>query len=602
MGFNRQGDELERWAAELVRAHGGSISAKRIRGAVRYYLQWKQDGKYKSKYLKEGEVEAVRRQLSILRGGVSAPSGNAYSAADASFECDVYLGDRLVKFAAESKGLGTRDQFSMIGDYLHSPRSSKVFLIYGLRRTGKTTMIRQSILSLTDAELRRAAYVKVESLNRIGELNRDLKRLEGMGIDIVYIDEVTLLEDFIDCASMFSDVHAALGMKIVLSGTDSLGFWFALHEELYDRAIMMHTTFIPYREHSRLLGTEDIDTYLEFGGTFKVGDLRFDHPDARRDEAAFRSEESTRFYIDTAISRNIQNSLKHLEGGGRFRKLQELYRAGELTNAINRIVEDMNHRFVVDVVTREFKSSDLGSAAKILIKSRDEKRRMDVRESVDVHLVTGLLADILDVKRSEDAKIGVEAAHVAEIREYLQALDLLHRLEIRTSAGGVLLQDAFSQPGMRYAQASALVFALGSDPRFRALARDRAKALVECILDDVRGRLEEEVVLMETRRALERTSNPFAGYDVFKLQFAVGEFDMVVRDKSENTCRIFEIKHSRECIPESQARHLRDDEKISVAESLYGKVVERTVLYRGDDCDVSGIRYRNVGEYLKALT
>ena len=36
-------------------------------------------------------------------------------------------------------------------------------------------------------------------------------------------------------------------MKIVLSGTDSLGFWLAMDEELYDRAKSIHTTFIPYR-------------------------------------------------------------------------------------------------------------------------------------------------------------------------------------------------------------------------------------------------------------------------------------------------------------------------------------------------------------------
>ena len=38
-----------------------------------------------------------------------------------------------------------------------------------------------------------------------------------------------------------------MAMKIVLSGTDSLGFMFTKDEALYDRCIMCHTTFIPYR-------------------------------------------------------------------------------------------------------------------------------------------------------------------------------------------------------------------------------------------------------------------------------------------------------------------------------------------------------------------
>ena len=68
-----------------------------------------------------------------------------------------------------------------------------------------------------------------------------------------------MIEDFIDSAALFSDIYTIQGMKIVLSGTDSLGFWYALYQELYDRAITIHTTFIPLREHSRLLGINSID-------------------------------------------------------------------------------------------------------------------------------------------------------------------------------------------------------------------------------------------------------------------------------------------------------------------------------------------------------
>ena len=38
--------------------------------------------------------------------------------------------------------------------------------------------------------------------------------------------------------------------------------------------------------------------------------MSFDDPDAAFDEVAFRDDESTRKYIDTAISRNIQHTLK----------------------------------------------------------------------------------------------------------------------------------------------------------------------------------------------------------------------------------------------------------------------------------------------------
>ena len=598
----RSKEEIEAWAAELVRAHGGSISAKTIRGVVRYYLQWKEQGRYRSKYLRTTEVEAVRRQLALMRGkGVFSDERPRESmvAADGSFETNVCIGKDLLAFAEEASGFQKRDAFARLEAFICSPQASKVFAIYGLRRTGKTTMIKQSVLSLDSLLRDRAAYIKIGKDDTLAALNRDLKRLHARGIDLVYIDEVTLLGNFIDNASLFSDIHAAVGMKLVLSGTDSLGFWLASHEELYDRAELLHTTFIPFREHARLLGTDDIDEYIEYGGTFKIGERRFGHPDARRDEASFRDDESTRFYIDTAIARNIQHSLKGLESGGHFRHLKELYEAGELTDAINRIVEDINHRFVVDVLTRRFSSHDLGSAADMLMKTTDADRALDVYSAVDVRAVTECLKEILDIKERESRAIGVTEAHAREVREYLQALDLLATIEIRAEDGAPLSRDAFVQPGLRYAQAQALVFALGRDSGFRRLAGTKAKALVDCILDDVRGRMLEDIVLVETRLALPASPNPFAGFDVFKLQFEAGEFDMVVCDNGTHRCALFEIKHSGEAV-EAQTRHLLDDKKLRSVRDRYGDIVARTVLYRGTNADLpNGIRYRNVNEFLK---
>ena len=577
MTEKRTEEEIEKWAKELVLSHGGSVSAKTIRGTVRYYLQWKEHGRYSSKYLRATEVAAVRRQLALMRGKavVENPLSLEVAKSGDVYETNVCTGKTLMEFAEEARGLLTRDAFPRIEAYIKGPRTSRVFVIYGLRRTGKTTMIRQSILYLPDELRAHAAYVKVGTGDTLAALNRDLKRLHASGIDLVYIDEVTLLGNFIDSASLFSDVHAAVGMKIVLSGTDSLGFWLASREELYDRAELLHTTFIPFREHARLLGTDDIDEYIEFGGTFKIGDRRFGHPDARREEASFRDDETTRFYIDTAIARNIQHSLKGLEAGGHFRHLKELYDAGELTDAINRVVEDINHRFVLDVLT------------------------LDVYASVDVDAVTARLKDILDIREKERRTVALTESHVREIREYLRALDLLVPVELRTISGPPISRDAFVQPGLRYAQAQALVFALGRDSGFNRLAGTKAKALVDCILDDVKGRMLEDIVLIETRLAFSASPNPFEGFDVFKLQFDVGEFDMVVCDNAHRTCRLFEIKHSGE-IAEQQFRHLADKEKLRLVQERFGDVMERTVLYRGPDADIDGgIRYRNVNSFLK---
>jgi hypothetical protein len=218
---------------------------------------------------------------------------------------------------------------------------------------------------------------------------------------------------------------------------------------------------------------------------------------------------------------------------------------------------------------------------------------------VDVDAVTARLKDILDIREKESRTVALTESHVREIREYLRALDLLVPVELRTIAGPPISRDAFVQPGLRYAQAQALVFALGRDSGFNRLAGTKAKALVDCILDDVKGRMLEDIVLIETSLAFPASPNPFEGFDVFKLQFDVGEFDMVVCDNAHRACRLFEIKHSGG-IAEQQFRHLVDMEKMRLVRERFGEVTERTVLYRGVDADIDGgIHYRNVNAFLK---
>ncbi len=64
---------------------------------------------------------------------------------------------------------------------------------------------------------------------------------------------------------------------------------------------------------------------------------------------------------------------------------------------------------------------------------------------------------------------------------------------------------------------------------------------------------------------------------------------------------VYEPWIPRQCADE-QFRHLVDPELLLRTERAFGKVVGRTVLYRGPDFDHdAGISYRNVERYLKSL-
>ena len=507
------------------------------------------------------------------------------------FYTNVVTGTGLQALANSVAKYGKRDCFSTLQKFVAGSYDGKICILYGLRRTGKTTLLFQM---LSELPIEKTAYIKVQTIDDMSRLTKDLKVLFELGYRYVFIDEITLLSDFIDTAAVLSDVFSMMGMKIVVSGTDSLGFAMANRDELYDRSVTIHTSFIPFREYARLLNIRSVDSYIEYGGTLKMENMSFDDPDAAFDEVAFRDDESTRKYIDTAISRNIQHTLKNDHYGEYFNQLRELYEKGELTNVINRIVQHMNHRFVLRVVEDEFKSHDFGSAKELLLHDLPAERATVLYDVNEKQILERLKA-IIEVKEKSETTVPITQEHIDKVKKYLLMLDLIVNCPERYESGKQAEHFVFSQPGMRYAIAKALVYSLMQDAYFASISEADKAYITGKILDDVKGRMLEDIVLLEVRKTAPSTM------EAFKFKFdAGGEFDMVIYDKASKNCRIYEIKHSTEA-NEKQTLHLRDAEKCQIVEKRFGPISGKFVLYRGKDTFAEGVQYLNVENFLCGL-
>lgn len=507
------------------------------------------------------------------------------------FHTNVVTGAGLQALANSVAKYGKRDCFSTLQKFVNGSYDGKICILYGLRRTGKTTLLFQM---LSELPIEKTAYIKVQTTDDMSRLTKDLKVLFELGYRYVFIDEITLLSDFIDTAAVLSDVFSMMGMKIVVSGTDSLGFAMANRDELYDRSVTIHTSFIPFREYARLLNIHSVDSYIEYGGTLKMENMSFDDPDAAFDEVAFRDDESTRKYIDTAISRNIQHTLKNDHYGEYFNQLRELYEKGELTNVINRIVQHMNHRFVLRVVEDEFKSHDFGSAKELLLHDLPAERAT-VLYDVNKKQILERLKAIIEVKEKSETTVPITQEHIDKVKKYLLMLDLIVNCPERYESGKQAEHIVFSQPGMRYAIAKALVYSLMQDAYFASIPEADKAYITGKILDDVKGRMLEDIVLLEVCKAAP------SAMEAFKFKFdAGGEFDMVIYDKASRNCRIYEIKHSTE-VNEKQTIHLRDAEKCQIIENRFGPISGEFVLYRGKDTFAEGVQYLNVENFLCGL-
>ena len=599
-------EELEKRIETLPR---GTIVTKNIDGKPYFYQQYKENKKTVSNFLTNDEAEKMRpliEERRELQKKLRAMKKNLPAAAkpddNTSFIMNAITGSGLLEMAETAKDFKKRDCYEKISSYLYGKPADKVCLVYGLRRTGKTTLLKQLVLDMKEEDRKQTIYIKARVGETIADLNKDIKLAREKGIKFFLIDEITLLEDFIDNAALLSDVYAVQGLKFVLSGTDSLGFYFAESEELYDRTVTVHTTFIPYKEHARLLGITSIDEYIRYGGTLKAGELDFEDAELNVEEASFRDDETARRYIDTAICKNIQHSLKCYQKGRYFRHLRELYDANELTNAINRIIEDENHDFTVQVITDLFESHDLGSTAQLLRKARDEDKRTDILDEIDKSQILETLKKILEIKEKDKQTIGVTDTHVTEIKQYLKRLDLIDDLDIETLTGseGKLNYTIFTQPGMRFCQAQALVYSLMKDEQIKNLQEREINLITEKIIEGVLGHMLEDIVIYETKRVLmpNRHENK---KQVFQIRFEAGEFDMVIYDNQTNTCEIYEIKHSLEAVP-FQYRHLINEDKIELTEKRFGKITKKCVLYRGETMQSENdVMYKNVEEYLNEL-
>ena len=585
--------EIEREIAILPE---GSITKKKIRDKEYYYHRITRNGKRVEKYIDFKDVSELKdridrrkkleKDLKELKKQI-VPEKAATKEEHLEFKTTVRTGSRLRAQIAVTKKYKKRECIRELRDYVFGSQTDKVFVIYGLRRTGKTTMIRQILTELPETEFRKAAFIQVRSRDTLEDIDEDLGLLETKGFKYVFIDEVTLMEDFIEGAALFSDIYASSGMKIVLSGTDSLGFAFSKEEQLYDRCIMMHTTFIPYREFEEVLGIKGIDEYIRYGGTMSLSGVNYN------EDAIFASARSAEEYIDTAIAKNIQHSLKMYEYGGHFRSLLDLYEKGELTNVINRVVENINHSFTRRVVERTFKSHDIAVTASNLL--RDREAPMNIKAHMDLDAVTRGMMQMLDILNKEEQSIQIEDYHMAQIEEYLTLLDLIMKIDLE-SLPEVNRKESvtvITQPGMRYAQANAIVSNLLLDAKFSELSLVERQRILDRLLSEIRGRMMEDIVLLETKIAHPEKK-------VFKLQFTVGEFDMVVFDPKGLNCKIYEVKYSKEQVPE-QSRHLKDEEKCAMTSHRYGEITGKYVIYRGESGSLEGIRYLNVEEYLKSL-
>lgn len=481
-----------------------------------------------------------------------------------------------------------RDCYVELKKFIETPSNSKICALYGLRRTGKTVLMDQMIEELTSKNLP-CMLVVCKPGGTMSELENILDDALKNGVKYVFVDEITYLSDFQACASSLANFYAAQGLKIVITGTDSLGIALSRGSQLLDRIDMIHTSYISFGEFHRLLG-KNLEEYISYGGTLT--------------DSPYKDNQKTNEYFNSAIVENILSSLERNEGIHSYPpELTELYERGEIGTCINKLVNKLTQSFVIKALLKEYESAPLGMT---LNNMKDENRkRIDV--PVNRENVNDGLRQRLKIKSNSEIKTKLTQYHLDKLKEYLENLGLLLSIDTYSSFkapnGPIQIEplDIVLQPGMVYVHGSELVKELANDSSWRNLAnRELINEFIYRADRTVKGAILENAVIANTYLNYNQDRNLYISKLVLSPNGNRHEADMVVVDSSKDEVYLFEVKYSAG-LETDHIKHLISEEFIDAIEKEFGAVAGRYVIYNGVTGVWNGIKFVNAEDFFDTI-
>ena len=168
----------------------------------------------------------------------------------------------------------------------------------------------------------------------------------------------------------------------------------------------------------------------------------------------------------------------------------------------------------------------------LLRKETSDDALRTVLDKIDEEEVYRLLMDRLDIQETS-----VDQESLDELFDYLKLLDIVDTIPvINLERKSVQEQVMFTQPGLRYSLAKELIQTLLHQEALLSLPLAYLDRMFELLLNDVKGRLLEDIVYLHQKRVKHE--------NIAKISFLIGEIDMVRYDKASNACTLYEIKHA----------------------------------------------------------
>jgi predicted AAA+ superfamily ATPase len=210
----------------------------------------------------------------------------------------VYTGADLIELVNRwTTGRQKRDGVDSLLEALKENSVGRVYVVKGIRRTGKTTAIMHTIGELIKdgIDASKIVYMTITDGAYTKEV---LMEMENRQCDYLFVDEITLLHNVISRLKFLADTLSVY-KKIILAGTDSYVWPVAAMNVLYDRQITIDMTYMSFKEYCRLFPL----VVQELGPLGAVDDFCVSSGVVRRGE--YRNFESAYVNMQSALVENI---------------------------------------------------------------------------------------------------------------------------------------------------------------------------------------------------------------------------------------------------------------------------------------------------------
>lgn len=453
-------------------------------------------------------------------------------------------------FTTDISDMNKRKAFITLKDFVLGDEcyQGEILAVYGLKRTGKTTLLKQLLCDI-DAYTSSCAFLEMQDGDTMKMLERKITEEQAKGKKVIFINEITKVSDFINNSASLADCFAKAGARIIISGKDSLSVAFAEDYELYDRVRKVNTTYTSFAEYHTLFPSEDINDYIRYGGLFYKNEA----------EKSVNGYENILSYLHDAVTMNIANSLKN--------------------NA------DIDKR---DSAFKNINETEL--------KRITEKVVGLYSGSPDGENITAL------TDKKDNADCYITPQMIKELEKWLKEIGFLAFIEKRTftNVSGVWkkLSPTYEyhivQPAVRY---SFLKKAAESEiERYQHLDKQRQKEMAETLNCNMLDEIVGQTVIFDVMSSL-----PDERYIVCKPEFMhenrlINGYDMLIYDRQENSYRYFLIRRKSD----DNADNI--EEITSVAESHFGECKSVCTLYAEKSPNgFAGRECYNISDFLIAV-